>query len=332
MSTVFGVPPPPRPTVVEAVAPAPPGQAGRTVIIRDDADRWRRRGVLALTLLAVTFLVLANVATWLHLRGLDPAASAPPAAEASLARAQAEARLVAVPALTDAVTEYYESIGQAPPATFSADALAAVDAAVESPAFAALWEDAVRQALELKVAEVDGSSSPATDGDAVSAEFVDVDLASIAPIANEAMAADGYAFLAGETDNLGRYAVPLPETEALPFGVLRALDSWWWLLLVAGVVLAGAAVVLARRRLRLGAVLAADLALGLGLTLIAVAMGTLLVGGYVSDEQYRELTQDVYGGLTRSLVLQTLVLLVLALVAAITCAVLARRERPAPPA
>jgi hypothetical protein len=321
MSTVFGVPPPPRPYVVENAS----GSARKRANTRD-AEPWRRRLVLLLAVLAAMTFLLANAATWLHFRGLNAEASAGPAAAASIEHARDQAREVAVPILLSQVEVFYASVQQPPPPTATEAVEASIEKAVQSPEFSELWESSVQQALEIEIAAVDQGGNPSTGtGTEATSGVIAVDLTVVAPVANQAMADAGYTFLAGEEGNLGQYNVPVAATDGLPYELLRALDTFWWALLLLAVGLGAAAVNLARRRLRLGAVLAVDVALVMAFTLLALRLyGTTVRDA--ADPRYQDIAEDAYRGITASLAVQTTVFLVIAIIAAVTCIVLARRQ------
>jgi hypothetical protein len=321
MSTVYGVPPPPRPSVLQS-GPTRKAAPPRRRVVDRDPQPWRRRGVSLLTLLAATLLLLANVGGWLHFVGLDADATAPPAAAASLDAAQDEAAAVAVPAVLERVTARYAASGTPVPSSLTDDVTDAVYAALETPEFAQAWEDAVHRLLEREIRAVEDADR---DPFAVS-EPVQLDLATIAPAVSVALVDRGYPLLDAETLSPGTYTLPPTASDGVPYGPVGALAQWWWLALLGAIALGAAAIVLARRPLRLAGFLAADVVLVLAVTLVLVPLVGQVVGEFAADERHTELIEDAYGGAVRSLLVQTVVLMVVAAVAAVVCLVLARRR------
>lgn len=336
MSNPFGVPPPPRPQVME------PGTT-RVVMGPDDfarprgpdPERWRKRGVVALAACAVAALLLADIGVWVHFRVLAPRAAAAAVAPATIGDVRPT---ITAGLITSVRSDFDNAAAKALSARGPRAVTAAVNssgprierhvqALVASPQFAAAWQHAVVITVANQHALAHGHD--VVDQATVNGTTLQLDLQPFAATLAKQFQADGYTFVTPATFSLGTYTLDASASASDQRALLSLTDTFWWLFVLLALGFGGAAFWFATRRIRLGFFMAIDVVVVLAIVLILVAGGSAVAGDQTSDPVGSVALAHAYHAITRPLVTQTVVLMVLALCTAIGLGVYSADRRRA---
>jgi len=338
VSTLFGVPPPPEHNIFEP-GYGPAGPAGDTEVrYLPEPDPWRRRGAILLALCTMTALLFANLATWAHFHAVSPTSVSRTVSAPTLRDAKPQ-----IVALLDAAILRQLSNGSTavtptstdPTATPSASAAdstlsrrvdAAVRSAVEQPSFTSSWSDAIRATLARQREIGRGAKPDVAEADGASLVVVTTPLS--APIAASLTKA-GVSITPNTTIVLPSFVVATTASTAQYRTPYRLADSLWWLLVLLTIGLAVATLWVAPQRLRMGVVMCIDAAVVLAGSLLLVPAVGQTVDDQAIDSNQSALLVDAYNALTKSLVVQTVTLIVLAVLTACGLGIVAWGRRRA---
>ena len=152
-----------------------------------------------------------------------------------------------------------------------------------------------------------------------------LDTDSLAPAITSSLISTGYTYMGGVKLTLPAYEVVTVDTAADHRGVVSAGDNLWWLLLLGAVACGAGAIYLARRRIRLGILMAIDAVLMLAICLLLVPLIGQVVDDQASDPAQQDLLLHAYSAISRTLVTQ-LVLMVLAGAIAVVLSLVSRNR------
>lgn len=327
MSSTFGVPPPPAPA---SIAPSRTKRAPKRA---PEPDRWRRRAAVTAAFIAVSLLTFANIASWLHHSVIAPGGPSNQVAASTFDEASRTYTRVLTPALTAQV----RAAGERAYGPDNSDALAEllegerskIDQiarwATQTTIFRTLWYDAVDVAMARQ--RVLANGTPPISEEVGGDTLLHIDGAALKGAITSGLITNGYFFMSDETLVLPDLTVQTRVSAYDYRSVLGGADQWWLLLIVLTIAFGAAAIALASRRLRMVTIMAIDAVVMLGGTLLLVPLMHTAAVSHLVDDTQAGLAHQALDALTDSLVVQTLVLMIFATVAAVAAAIIARGQR-----
>ncbi len=283
---------------------------------------------MALALLGVGLILVANVATWQHFR-LD-AKSAYVKATSSLGRSDQVLAVVRPQLVRDVnaqVTQAAQDFAAKQDPPLAASSLTpnqsqviteVVNSVIASSAYTQAWNNAEATLQSQQQAYVDGQT-PAASGDNTTTTFT-LDLGSLNKALAAAVVAHGYGFMTGYPIDVSPLIVTSNESTANHHTLLHIFDAFWWAFLLLGIAAIAGGIYLSRRRFRVGAVVGIDLAIGAALTVVAVIAMHASVPGTTDDAFEASLLKAHFDTITSSLIVQTVILGVIGILGALACA------------
>lgn len=317
MSSLFGPPPPPPSRIFEPQA----YEDEEYYFVAEEPHRGRRRLALLMAFLAGGLLVFANLATWLHTNGVQQkqadrvaAATYDSATQPLVAPiAQSLARVAGTPGGTSP-----SEVASPVDTPSTADDLdTAVRAAIADPSARQVWRNAVADTLAQQQALLDGAQP---QNDAVTVRFTTERVTATAVASLKKV---GYTFPSAGVP-ADDYVVTIKAASGSTVTLLGTAQNLWLLLWALVLGFGAAAIALASRRLRMACILGIDAVVMLAGVLVLVELARSAAGDQAVQTNQVAIVTNAFDALTRSLVSQTLALMVFAGVAAAVCGVLAR--------